>query len=79
MEEKWTEADSARALQIWEEYQKQHDVSDRHGQAVGIDPVSGRVWFGASVIDIQKQLDAEGSTAAPLVLRVGKGYYARKG
>jgi hypothetical protein len=68
-----------RALRHWEEYQKQHDVSDRMGQAVGIDPVSGRIWFGTSVFDIQDQLDAEGSTAVPIVLRVGRGYYIRKG
>ena len=35
----WTEADTAKALQIWADYQRDHDVSDRVGQAVGIDPV----------------------------------------
>ena len=37
--------DLERAKQIWAEYQKQHDVSDRVGQTAGIDPVRGRVWI----------------------------------
>jgi len=44
--------DIERACQIWEEYQRQHDVSDRIGQTVGIDPVSGHIWFGESGVDI---------------------------
>jgi hypothetical protein len=75
----WTEADSRKALQIWADYQRQHDVSDRRGQAVGIDPASGRVWFGESAADIAAQLQA-GGTGTPLYfLRVGSGYYQRKG
>lgn len=37
-ESKWTEDDTTRAREIWAEYQKTHDVSDRIEQAVGIDP-----------------------------------------
>lgn len=65
-----TDADVRKAEQIWAEYQKQHDVSDRNGQAVGIDPVSGRVCFGESIEDIANQLEAEG-IAIPALLRVG--------
>ena len=36
----WTEADTKKAEQIWADYQKQHDVSGRRGQAVGIDPAN---------------------------------------
>jgi len=75
----WTDADTARALQIWADYQQQHDVSDRIGQAVGIDPVSGRVWFGESALDIRRQMDAEGIDAPLYLLRVGFDYYLRKG
>jgi hypothetical protein len=75
----WTDEDTARALQIWAAYQKQHDVSDRIGQAVGIDPVSGRVWFGESALDIAKQMDAEGTFAPFYCVRVGYDYYQRKG
>ena len=34
----WEQADSRKAKQIWEEYQKQHNLSDRVGQTAGIDP-----------------------------------------
>lgn len=65
--------DVERACQIWEEYQKQHDVSDRIGQTAGIDPVSERVWFGESGIDIYKQMEAEGKSL--LVVEVFPGSY----
>ena len=55
-----TAVDSAKAREIWAEYQRQHDVSDRQGQAVGIDPVSGRVWFGRKALDIARQMRADG-------------------
>lgn len=71
--------DIERAKQIWAEYQKRHDVSDRLGQAVGIDPVSGRVWFGDSGIHIRKQMEAEGIEALIYLVRVGRDYYVRKG
>jgi hypothetical protein len=51
----WTDADSIKARDIWAEYQRQHDVSALHGKAVGIDPVSGRVWFGESAAAIMQQ------------------------
>jgi hypothetical protein len=75
----WTEDDSARARRFWSEYQQQHDVSDRIGQAVGIDPDTGRVWFGESAIDIRRQQEAEGDSKPLYVLRVGYDYYLRKG
>lgn len=79
MSETTTTVDVERARQIWAEYQKTHDVSDRKGQAVGIDPVSGRVWFGESGIDIYKQMEAEGTVAPVYLVRVGYDYYVRKG
>lgn len=75
----WTAEDSVRARQFWEEYQRQHDLSDRKGQAVGIDPKTGRVWFGESMIDIGAQMDAENCFTPLLFLRVGQNYYKRKG
>jgi hypothetical protein len=75
----FTDSQRTHALQIWAEYQKQHDVSDRMGQAVGIDPISGRIWFGESAVDIANQQDAEGDDAPLFFLRVGRGYYWRKG
>ena len=75
----WTEQDTERALRAWEEYQRHHDVSSQQGQAVGIDPDTGRVWFGASAGAIRKELDAGNINARLLFLRVGSRYYWRKG
>ena len=75
----WNEADTARACQMWENYQREHDVTGRLGQAVGIDPASGRVWFGTSAKDIVLHLEAQGIHAPLFFLRVGQDYYARKG
>ena len=76
---KLTEADVARAQQIWAQYQKEHDVSNRIGQAAGIDPFSGRVWFGDTGLDIRRQLQAEGIDAPFFCVRVGSDHYWRKG
>ena len=56
----WEQADSRKAKQIWEEYQKQHNLSDRIGQTAGIDPKSRRIWFGSSIRDIVLQRSSEG-------------------
>lgn len=70
--------DLEKAREIWTEYQRQHDVSDRNGQAVGIDPVSGRIWFGRKALDIARQMRAEGIDRPIYCLRVGSDYYRRK-
>ena len=75
----WTETETNEAGRIWTDYQRQHDVSKQIGQAVGIDPVSGRVWFGESAKDIVSRLDAAGISAPLYFLRVGQDFYARKG
>jgi len=75
----WTEQDTERALRAWEEYQRHHDVSTQKGQAVGIDPESGRLWFGESARAIRKALDAEKIDVRLLFLRVGSRCYLRKG
>jgi hypothetical protein len=75
----WTDRDTERAIQIWSEYQQKYDVSDRKGQTAGIDPNSGRIWFGESIVDIGRQLDAEGLDTPLYFVRVGSDYYFRKG
>jgi len=75
----WTEEKTARARRVWEEYQQQHDVSGQRGQVVGIDPDSGRIWFGKSALAIREQLDTEHVEALLLFLRVGYDHYLRKG
>ena len=74
-----TEAEATRALQIWAEYQQHHDISDRIGQTVGIDPLTGRFWFGESATDVVQKMNAEGIEATLYCLRVGRDYYVRKG
>jgi len=75
----WTDADTQRARQFWAEYQRQHDVSDRRGHTVGIDPASGRIWFGASAQDIVAQMDAAGVATPFYFVRIGFDHYLRKG
>lgn len=75
----WTEEDTRKARQVWEEYQRQHGLSDRQGQTVGIDPATGRIWFGDSIQDIVAQRDGKGLTGPLWFERVGSKSYLRKG
>ena len=75
----WTAEDTRKAKAIWEEYQKQHDLSDRIGQAAGIDPHSGQVWIGESAIDIVEQRQKENLDSPLFFERVGFPTYLRKG
>jgi hypothetical protein len=76
---KWEESDSAKAKQIWLDYQRQYDLSTRIGQTVDIDPRSGRIWFGSSVRDIVSQRAAEGLHSPLYFERVGSEAYLHKG
>ena len=75
----WEQADSRKAKQIWEEYQKQHNLSDRIGQTAGIDPKSRHIWFGSSIRDIVLQRSSEGLNSPLFFQRVGSETYFRKG
>jgi hypothetical protein len=75
----WTDEDTTKAEAAWAEYQRQHDVSARRGQVVGIDPRSDRVWFGESIATVTDAARADGVATPLLCLRVGYGYYQRKG
>ncbi len=74
-----TEHDSRTAKQIWAEYQREHDLSDRLGQTARIDPKTGRIWFGESIPDVVAQRDADGLNAPLHFERVGSETYYRKG
>jgi hypothetical protein len=76
---RWTKAHTEKALHDWEAYQQQHDLSLQQGQTAGIDPVSGRIWFGPSAKAIVAQLAAEGLTIPLYFLRIGSDVYLRKG
>jgi len=75
----WTKADSDQAQQIWLEYQQHHDLSEKVGQTVGIDPATGCIWLGGSIQDVVAQRDADGSRAPLFFIRVGSAAYYRKG
>jgi hypothetical protein len=61
------------------DYQRRHDLADRIGQVAGIDPRSGRIWFGSSVHDIVSQRAAEGLDSPLYFERVGSEAYRYKG
>ena len=75
----WTEIDTRTCKQIWAEYQKQHDITERIGQTAGIDLKSGRIWFGTSALEIVKKRETEGLTSPLFFERVGFKAYFRKG
>jgi hypothetical protein len=75
----WTESDTAKAAQIWLEYQLAHDLSHDIGKTVGIDPRSGRVWIGSSIPDVIAQRNADGIESLLFFERVGSKTYYRKG
>lgn len=75
----WTEADSARSLEIWSEYQRHHDLSDKVGWTAGIEPVSGCIWIGNSIQDVVERRNADGSSAPMFFIRIGSPTYYRKG
>jgi hypothetical protein len=74
----WTEADSERAVQIWSEYEQNHDVSQMKGQTAGIDPGTSHIWFGDSIEDVVAQRDGAGSDALLYFVRIGYKTYYRK-
>jgi hypothetical protein len=76
----WTEEDSIRAQKIWSDYQKLHDLTSKVGQTAGVDPASGRVWFGESIQDVIAKQQESGVGEFPLFfMRVGSETYYRKG
>jgi hypothetical protein len=77
--EDWTVEDRRRARQIWEQYQQQHDLTERKGETAGIDPRSGEVWLGRSIIEISNQRREVGSVGALFFERIGYPAHTRKG
>jgi hypothetical protein len=76
---KWTDGESERAEKVWLDHQQHHDVSAKLGQTAGIEPASGRIWFGDSIQDVIAQRDADGESAPLFFVRVGSETYYRKG
>lgn len=74
----WTESDTTRARELWNEYQRRNDLSSLAGKTVGIDPRSERLWIGESIADVVAQHDAEGLSGPLFFERVGSATYWRK-
>src|SRR5262245_61495402 len=74
-----TEAEGRRAEALRAEYQRTHDVSDRVGQTAGIDPETGALWFGESILEVVDQRDAAGVHKPLHFIRVGSKAHYRKG
>lgn len=75
----WTDADTAEAKRIWEQYQRDHDVSHLRGQAAGIDPKTGEVWIGEDIVDIVLHRKADGLTSPLFFARIGAATFYVKG
>ena len=75
----WTESDTAKAEEIWTDYQKHHDLSTCIGRTAGIDPHTGRVWIGESIQDVLSQREADGIDSLLFFERIGSRTYYRKG
>ncbi len=75
----WTPEYTARAQQIWEVYQREHDLSDRHGKVAAIDPVSGQVWIGTSGAEIAESLKKQEIYVPVYLVRIGYDHFVRKG
>ena len=75
----WKPEYTTRAIEIWETYQQQHDLSSQRGKVAAIDPESERVWIGDTGVDIAEQMYAEGVAAPVYLVRVRSDYFIRKG
>lgn len=73
-----TNIDIAEAKRIWEEYQRDHDLSGLRGQAAGIDPKTGEVWLGKDLIDICHKRDELGLKSLLFFERIGFATYSKK-
>lgn len=75
----WEKNGTAKAKDIWAEYQNHHDLSGRVGQVAGIGPVSKKNWIANSIPEIIKQRDSEGKKCLLLFERIGAKTYYHKG
>lgn len=68
------------AREIWARYQLTHDLTDKQGHIVAIDPTSGRIWMGDDIIKIpERMLAEEGQITLCLYERVGDSALWSKG
>lgn len=75
----WRPEYTSRALELWEEYQRQHDFSSQVGKVVAIDPISGRVWIDESGVDVVAQTRSQGADVPVYLVRIGYPTFIKKG
>ncbi|HZT41377.1 MAG TPA: hypothetical protein VFA07_04280 [Chthonomonadaceae bacterium] len=75
----WKPEYTAQAIEIWEAYQQQHDLSSQRGKVAAIDPESKRVWIGDTGVDIAEQMKAEGVEVPVYLVRVDSNHFIQKG
>lgn len=74
-----TEADIVEAKRIWEQYQRDHDLTGQQGQAAGIDPKTGDVWIGEDIVDIVLLRKSQGQSSLLFFARIGSETFYTKG
>jgi hypothetical protein len=75
----WKPDYTARAQQIWESFQRSHDLTDKMGMVGAIDPETERVWIGESAVDIARQMQADCIDSPVYLVRVGDRHFLHKG
>ncbi len=68
----WKPDYTERADRFWAEYQKTLGVTDRMGQALGVDPLTGKIWFGTSILDMMDQHKTMQQVSPLFYLRAGR-------
>ena len=71
--------DTTKAKKIWATYQQKNDLSGYLGETAGIEPNSGRIWIGKSILDVVSQRDEAGVHTPLFFVRIGSKTYYRKG
>lgn len=74
-----SDAAIGRAEAIWNAYERTHDLSGRKGQAAGINPETGAVFFGESAAAIARERRELGDQTPLYFVRVGESAYLQKG
>jgi hypothetical protein len=75
----WKPEYTDRALRFWEEFQRDHDLTELRGKTAAIDPESGRIWIADSAVEIAEQRTSEGLDSPVYLIRVGYDHFTRKG
>ena len=67
----WKPEYTARAQDVWERYERDHDLTTQRGKVAGIDPETVRIWIGESGVEVAEQMEAEEVEAPVYLIRIG--------